>query len=212
MTLIFKAKQSIEFIGDSITDCGRRELAYTPLGDGYVHLIHDLLQAAYPELMLTIINKGISGNTILDLKSRWRSDVLEIRPDWLFIFIGVNDVWRSFEGNREEAVALPEFTRTYRQLLKDALTNADAQIRLVSPYLAEEDPQNPFRNKLSQYQHAIDGIGEEFDLPVVHLQPAFDWAMLSNPGNYWTNDRVHPTREGHMLIALTILRTCGFSL
>ena len=212
MTLIFKAKQSIEFIGDSITDCGRREPAYTPLGDGYVHLIHDLLQAGYPELKLNVVNKGISGNTILDLKSRWRSDVLEIRPDWLFIFIGVNDVWRYFEGNWEEAVALPEFTNTYRQLLRSAQTNTTAQIRLVSPYLAENDTENSFRKKLSQYQSAIDSIGEEFDLPVVHLQPAFDWAMLSNPGNYWTNDRVHPTREGHMLIALTILRACGFHL
>ncbi|MDY6847351.1 MAG: SGNH/GDSL hydrolase family protein [Chloroflexota bacterium] len=212
MTLIFKAKQSIVFIGDSITDCGRREPAYTPLGDGYVHLIHDLLQAAHPESKLTVINKGISGNTILDLKSRWQSDVLEIKPDWLFIYIGVNDVWRFFEGNRDEAVHLPEFANIYRQLLKDAQTNTNAQIRLVSPYLAEEDPQNPFRNKLSQYQHAIDGIGEEFDFPIIHLQPAFDWAMRSKPGRYWTVDRVHPTREGHMLIALTILRTCGFSL
>ena len=90
MTLLFKAKQTIEFIGDSITDCGRRDPTLSPLGDGYVRLIHDLLQAGYPELRLNVINKGISGNTVLDLKSRWRSDVLEISPDWLFIFIGVN--------------------------------------------------------------------------------------------------------------------------
>lgn len=212
MTLLFKAKQNIEFIGDSITDCGRRKPAYTPLGDGYVHLIHDLLQAGYPELKLTVINKGIGGNTILDLKSRWRSDVLEISPDWLFIFIGVNDVWRYFEGDCEEAVALPEFTSTYRQLIRGAQTNTTAQIRLVSPYLAENDTENSFRKKLSQHQSAIDTLGEEFELPVIHLQPAFDWAMLSKPSNYWTVDRVHPTREGHMLIALTVLRACGFNL
>jgi len=145
MTLLFKAKQTIEFIGDSITDCGRREPAFSPQGGGYVHLIHDLLQAGYPELKLNVINKGISGNTVLDLKSRW----------------------------------------------------------------CEE---NPFRKKLCEYQSAIDALGEEFDLPVVHLQPAFDWAMLSKLSSYWTVDRVHPTREGHMLIALTILRTCGFGL
>ncbi len=212
MTLLFKAKQTIEFIGDSISDCGRREPAFNPLGDGYVHLIHDLLQAGYPELKLNVINKGISGNTILDLKSRWRSDVLEISPDWLFIFIGVNDVWRYFEGDRDEAVSLPEFTNTYKQLLRGARTVPRMEIRLIAPYLAEQNEENPFRKKLSEYQSAVDTIGEEFDLPVVHLQPAFDWAMLSKPTKYWTADRVHPTREGHMLIALTILRTCGFSL
>jgi lysophospholipase L1-like esterase len=212
MTLLFKAKQTIEFIGDSITDCGRRETAFSPLGDSYVHLIHDLLQAGYPELKLNVINKGISGNTILDLKSRWRSDVLEISPDWLFIFIGVNDVWRYFEGDRDEAVSLPEFTNTYKQLLRGARTIPSMEIRLISPYLAEQNEENPFRKKLSEYQSAIDTLGDEFDLPVVHLQPAFDWAMLSKPSSYWTADRVHPTREGHMLIALTILRACGFSL
>jgi len=212
MTLIFKAKQTIEFIGDSITDCGRREPLFAPLGDGYVHIIHDLLQAGYPEFTLTILNKGISGDTILDLRSRWKADVLEVNPDWLFIYIGVNDVWRFFEGNRDEAVALPEFTNTYRQLIKGAQVNTFAQIRLVSPFIAEKDANNSFRKKLSLYQDEIDTIGDEFDLPVVHLQPAIDWAMLSKPGNYWSNDRVHPTREGHMLIALTILRTCGFSL
>ncbi len=212
MILIFKAKQTIEFIGDSITDCGRREPLLAPLGDGYVQIIHSLLQAGYPELKLTIVNKGISGDTILDLKTRWNSDVLEVNPNWLFIYIGVNDVWRFFEGNREEAVALPEFSNTYRQLITEAQIKTDAQIRLVSPFLAEKDLGNPFRKKLSQYQVEIDNLAEELGIPVVHLQPAFDWAMLSKPGNYWTSDKVHPTREGHMLIALTILRVCGFSL
>lgn len=212
MTLIFKAKQTITFIGDSITDCGRREPLFSPLGDGFVHLIHDLLQAGYPELNLSIVNKGVSGNTVLDLKSRWKADVIDLNPEWLFIYIGINDVWRFFEGNRDEAVQLPEFANTYRQLVKGAKINTDAKIRLVSPFLAEKYLQNSFRKKLNQYQDAIDKLGEEFKLPVVHLQPAFDWAILSKPGSYWTNDRVHPTREGHMLIALTILRTCGFSL
>ena len=212
MTLIFKARQRIEFIGDSITDCGRREPLFAPLGDGYVHIIHDLLQAGYPELKLTIINKGISGNTILDLKSRWKTDVVKINPEWLFIFIGINDVWRFYEGDRDEAVGLPVFTDTYRESIQQTLSDTPANFRLISPFLAENDTNNSFRKKLNLYQDKIDEFGDDFELPVVHLQPAFDWAMLSKPGNYWSNDRVHPTREGHMLIALTILRACGFSL
>jgi lysophospholipase L1-like esterase len=212
MTFIFKAKQTIEFIGDSITDCGRREPALSPLGDGYVRCIHDLLQAGYPELKLTVLNKGIGGNTVLDLSSRWEDDVLDVDPDWLFIFIGVNDVWRTFEGNVEEAVDLPEFISTYRHLIEDAQTNTKAQLRLIAPFLGETNPDDPFRKKLGAYQVAIDKLGEAFDVPLVHLQPAFDWAMLSKPAGYWTVDRVHPTREGHMLIALTILRACVFRI
>jgi lysophospholipase L1-like esterase len=212
MTLIFKAKQTIEFIGDSITDCGRREPLFAPLGDGYLRIIHDLLQAGYPELKLSVLNKGISGDTVLDLKARWMTDVMQVNPDWLFIYIGINDVWRFFDGDQAEAVDLTEFTRIYQQIIKNTLSSTSAQIRLVSPFLAEKDANDPFRKKLSQYQDEIDLLGDALEIPVVHLQPAIDWAMLSKPGDYWTNDRVHPTREGHMLIALTILRTCGFSL
>jgi lysophospholipase L1-like esterase len=212
MTLLFKAKDTLEFIGDSITDSQREEATHTPLGTGYVRNIHLLLQTGYPELNLSILNKGISGNRVTDLKARWKTDVLSIQPDWLFLYIGINDVWRFFEGEREEAVNLPEFENTYRQLINGARTNTEAAIRLVSPFLAEKDLENPFRKKLTHYQAVIDKLGQEFNLPVIHLQPAFDWAMLSKPASYWTTDRIHPTEEGHMLIALTILRACGFTL
>jgi lysophospholipase L1-like esterase len=212
MTLIFKAKSTIEFIGDSITDCGRTEKDFEPLGNGYVRDINHLLCAGYPELQLKVVNKGISGDRVTSLKSRWKSDVLAVNPDWLFIYIGVNDVWRYYEGDREEAVDLLEFENIYRQLINGARGGTQAQMRLISPFLGEKDPADPFRKKLSRYQDVIDKLGDEFDLPVIHLQPAFDWAMLSQPPEHWTLDRVHPTEVGYMLIALTVLRACGFSL
>jgi lysophospholipase L1-like esterase len=212
MTLIFKAKQTIEFIGDSVTDSGRRETPHTPLGNGYVCKIQEMLQAGYPELGLTVLNRGVNGDRVTSLQERWAEDVIAEAPDWLFILIGVNDVWRFFEFDRSEAVALPEFEKVYRQIIKETQANTQAQIRLISPLLAEPNLEDPFRVKLGEYQAAIDRIGEAFDLPVIHLQPAFDWAILSKPASAWTADRVHPTNAGHMLIALTILRTCGYRL
>lgn len=212
MTLIFKAGETIEFIGDSITDCDREDPAFNPLGNGYVLYVHHLLQSGYPELELKILNKGISGDQVTDLKTRWKPDVLELLPDWLFIYIGINDVWRFFEGDRDEAIPLPEFENTYRQCINGARMNTQAQIRLVSPFLGEKDPVDSFKKRLGHYQETIDNLGQEFSLPVIHLQPAFDWAMLTKPASYWTTDRVHPTEVGHMLIALTLLRACGFSL
>jgi lysophospholipase L1-like esterase len=212
MTLIFKAKQTIEFIGDSVTDSGRREIPEAPLGNGYVCKVQELLQAGYPELGLTVLNRGVNGDRVTSLQERWAEDVIAEAPDWLFILIGVNDVWRFFEFDRSEAVSLPEFEKVYRQIIKETQANTQTQIRLISPFLAEPNLDDPFRAKLGDYQAAIDRIGEAFELPVIHLQPAFDWAMLSKPASAWTADRVHPTDAGHMLIALTILRTCGYRL
>lgn len=212
MTLIFKAKQTIEFIGDSVTDSGRRETPHAPLGNGYVCKIQQLLEAGYPELGLKVINRGVNGDRVTSLRDRWAEDVIAANPDWLFILIGVNDVWRFFEFDPNEAVSLPEFEKTYREIIKNAQAKTQAQIRLICPFLAEANLEDPFRAKLGDYQAAIDRLGEAFDLPVIHLQPAFDWAMLSKPAGTWTSDRVHPTDVGHMLIALTILRACGYRL
>lgn len=210
--MIFKPKARIEFIGDSITDCDRQARAHKPLGWGYVHEVHRLLQAAYPELKLTVLNRGVSGDRVTDLKARWKRDALEVAPDDLFIYIGINDCWRFFEGDREEAVDLPKFENIYRQLITGVKANTPTSVRLISPFLAETDPDDAFRKKLVHYQAVIDRLGIAFAVPVIHLQPAFDWAMLSQPAAYWTEDRVHPTPEGHMLIAMTILRACGFCL
>ncbi len=212
MSLVFNSQAIIDFIGDSITDCDRHTPAYNPLGWGYVYNIHCLLRSVYPQLDLTIINKGISGDRVIDLRDRWHSDVLDINPDWLFVYIGINDVWRFIEHKPEEGVGLDDFLTTYRKLIKAALSSTKAQIQLIAPFLAESDPNDPFRSRLAQYQAAIEDLGHHFDIPVIRLQPAFDRAMQTKPSSYWTSDRVHPTEEGHMLIALTILQACQFEI
>ena len=53
------------------------------MGRGYVAMVDTLLAAVYPDQPIWIVNAGISGNTVRDLKARWTADVLEAKPDWL---------------------------------------------------------------------------------------------------------------------------------
>src|SRR6478609_140419 len=105
--MIFEKSQHILFAGDSITDAGRRDEA-PPFGDGYVRKVVDLLVARYPELSLRFSNRGISGDTTRDLLARWDKDVVTAHPDWLSVFIGINDVWRHFGSTPQDAVPLAE--------------------------------------------------------------------------------------------------------
>ncbi|MCJ7730185.1 MAG: GDSL-type esterase/lipase family protein, partial [Sedimentisphaerales bacterium] len=115
--------QTVLFIGDSITDADRNRQCYKPFGFGYVHFVANTLLAKYPTYNLNIINRGINGNTITDLKNRWQRDCIDHKPDILSVLIGVNDVWRQFAGEAELPYGVPidEYESTYRRLLDDTI-------------------------------------------------------------------------------------------
>ena len=114
--LFFKPGEKVVFIGDSITDCGRRGDVHGPYGNGYVSMVRDFIIARYSGLALGFENRGIGGNTIRDLKARWQQDVIDERPDVLSVKIGINDVWRAVNERHDEAVPLDEFEATFREL------------------------------------------------------------------------------------------------
>ena len=58
--------------GDSITDCGRDRVGGDNLlGNGYPKKIVELYDTLYPGHKITFINKGISGNRVVDLLARY---------------------------------------------------------------------------------------------------------------------------------------------
>ena len=80
-------KMKILFFGDSITDMDRRKdidgraFGY---GVGYVNSIASTLMYENPE-KYEIINRGISGNRIVDLYARIKTDVWNLKPDVISI-------------------------------------------------------------------------------------------------------------------------------
>ncbi len=209
--MLFGAGQTIVFMGDSITDAGRRGEA-KPYGNGYVGMARNLLIARYPEFDLRFVNHGVSGNTVRDLAKRWERDVLAERPDWLAVKIGINDVWRAFRGNAREAVPLPEYEETLRYLLDRARASGGTRLILLEPYLIERDRADPMRAMMDEYGAAVGRLAVEFDAPLARTQAAFDGALEHTAPDAWAADRIHPNGPGHAVIALAFLRAVGFAL
>ena len=107
------------FIGDSITDCGRRDSA-APLGDGYVSIFTEVATARYPERNIDWVNKGIGGNRTTHLVERWQTDVIDQRPDRLSIKIGINDL-NSFRRREPDGVAADQYRQNYDAILTSTL-------------------------------------------------------------------------------------------
>ena len=121
------------FIGDSITDCGRRDRAVT-LGDGYMSIFTELATARYPERNIDWVNKGIGGNRTTHLKERWQTDVIDQRPDRLSIKIGINDL-NSFRRRDPDGVAPDQYQRNYDEILASTRRAlGEIPIVLVTPF------------------------------------------------------------------------------
>jgi len=148
MSLRIQAGAKLVMIGDSITDCERTrpvgEGLFGALGKGYVGLVDSLLQATYPQEHIRVVNMGLSGNTVRDLRARWQADVLDQRPDWLAIMIGINDVWRQFDTpwQREWHVPLDEYAATLADLVATTHPGLKGLV-LMTPYFIEPNRADP---------------------------------------------------------------------
>ena len=209
--MLFQPGQKIVFIGDSITDCGRRDSA-APYGDGYVNLVRTLLLARYPDYGLTVVNRGVSGDTTRHLAARWTTDVLAEQPAWVALMIGINDVWRAFDANGAGAVPLAEYTSLLHQLLRQTQQRTPARLILLDPYMIEPDRSRPMRRMMDRYGAVLPALAAEYGALHVPTQAAFDTALLHTRPTDWAADSIHPNAPGHAVIALAFLRTIEFAL
>lgn len=213
--MILQKGEKLLFIGDSVTDCERSEPdgegLFGALGKGYVSFIDGLLRAVYPELGIRVVNKGINGNTVRDLKARWQTDVIDQKPDWLSIMIGINDVWRQYDTPfiRESHVYLEEYEEILSELVRKTKSLVKGLV-LMTPFYLEPNDKDPMRHSMDQYGNAVKKIAKVNDCILVDTQEAFNPILkeLYPASIAW--DRVHPDAAGHMILARAFLEKIGF--
>ncbi|MBP6508617.1 MAG: SGNH/GDSL hydrolase family protein [Opitutaceae bacterium] len=207
-------RSKLVLIGDSITDCERArpigEGLFGAVGKGYVSLLEGLLGAIHPDKAIRIVNMGTSGNTVLDLKARWQTDVFDLKPDWLAIMIGVNDVWRQFDLplQREIHVSPKVYAKTLDELALKTRPKVKGLI-LLSPFYIEPNRADAMRARMDEYGAIVQQVAAKNDALFVDTQAAFDAVLQHMHPNAIAWDRVHPNVIGHAVIARAFLNAIG---
>ena len=196
--------KTLLFQGDSITDCGRVTSGGAGYpkdlwGPGYAGMIATQLMGDQPGKW-QIINRGISGNRIVDLYARWRIDALNFSPDIISILIGVNDT--GHEICSQNGVDVPRYDKFYRMLLDWTLeTKADTKFILMEPFVFPMGNVNEeWIKDVNLRRNVVRKIAEDYKQIFVPLQNVFDAALNEAPQDYWIADGIHPTPAGHRLI------------
>jgi len=199
----FKKGSRLLFQGDSITDMkwGRNQADRNHyLGHSYVYLIAARLGVDMPEAQLDVYNRGISGNKVADLRKRWQTDAIDMKPDLLSILIGTNDVG---SGVQPEA-----FESDYRYIL-DASRASNSELRLVlldpfvlrSGKLKDKKTWTSRRAATDNLRVIVAQLAKDYKAVHVKTQDIFDAAAREVSPEQWIWDGIHPLPQGHELIA-----------
>lgn len=210
MNQFFKDGQTVLFQGDSITDCGRNYEDPTSLGGGYPSKIAAIYNELFPGVNVNFVNKGVSGARIPDLIVRYIEDIMDIAPDFISIFIGINDVWRRYDSGDPSTV--DAFRDHYEYLLKMIRSHMpETKIMLIEPYVLNSLPDRAaWREDLDpkiQVVREMAALYADYYLPLDGIMAAN--CVGRHTAQELSEDGVHPSDTGHAVIAEAYFRTLG---
>ncbi len=198
-TLLIKPGDKVLFMGDSIT-----------AGGGFLRLTAYVLKTAYPELNLPqFINVGIGGQKAENMEPHLENDLKKAdKPAWVFISVGINDVWHRVTQPHDPAVLA-----TYRENVAKMVDRAQAggaKVVLLAPTVIQEDPASEGNNRLKMYVDAMKSVAAEKKCGFTDLHAMFLQAIAKKPaGLKLTTDGVHMGPYGDSIMAIGVLRAMG---
>lgn len=192
------------FQGDSITDTNRVDENEDNfgLGCGYALLLaSDFLKNRKDEFKF--INRGQSGDRITDVYARIKEDIINLKPDYMSILIGVNDV--SHELTQNCGVAPEKFQKIYCMLIDEIMEALpDIKIIIMEPFVCKgihtEERWEEFSCEVKKLAAVSKRVANKYSLEFVPLQDIFDEVTSNGNARYWSVDGIHPTAAGHQII------------
>ena len=139
---------------------------------------------------------------------RWNRDCLALKPHWISLLIGINDMWRRYDQG--DPTPVDRFEQEYRILVDRINDELNARLILCEPFLLPitEDHMS-WREDLDPKIEVVHRLAREFKAILVPLDKVFKEASLRQIPAYWAPDGVHPSLAGHALIAQAWLRHVG---
>lgn len=193
----------ILFQGDSITDASRVREKDDDVGCGYPLLVKAQLGLQNPG-KYEFINRGISGDRVVDLYARMEGHIFCVNPDILSILVGVNDVWRNLSPT-PTGVNPEKYFKIYDMLVGEVREKLpDCKIMILEPFVlkgeATIEKWENFESEVKNMAEMSRKISEKYNITYVYLQEGFNELSKKAPAEYWLRDGVHPTSMGHEYI------------
>lgn len=197
----YQKSKKIIFLGDSLTEAGAKD-------NGYIRILQQRLRdEGYAHFNL--VGKGVGGNMVRHLLQRFENDVVQERPDVLFILVGINDVGFS-TWHPEIGGTSPNQFRTGLQYMVMRAKEEGIRVVLCTPTVIEEKPngKNPLDVSLDMYASIIREVAAENKVDLCDLRRVFTTYLnkhnKAGKEKVLTTDYVHMNAKGDSLIAASM--------
>lgn len=195
--------KTILFIGDSITDAGRERNDDRIMGYGYATMTAGKIGCDYPGAF-RFFNRGINGNRSIDLYARLKRDIINLKPDYMSIHVGVNDVWHELDFC--DGISAKKYEKIMDALLQEIKAALpDIKIIFMEPFVLRgkgtERYFEEFEPEVRQRARIVKEIAEKHGFPFVPLQGKLEELVAKTSSETVLLDGVHPTYVGHELIS-----------
>ncbi|MBR2847472.1 MAG: SGNH/GDSL hydrolase family protein [Clostridia bacterium] len=206
--MLIKNGDTVLFFGDSITDYYRwnwRHLDHS--GFGYYMQTTSLINANHPELDVKFYNRGHAGYSTKNLLERIYDECIDLKPDLVVIFIGVNDSIKRYNGD-DIYVSPEEFKDNYMAVISAIKENLpETKIIMVEPFSLPNEPRG-IREDLNEKITMVREVAREADVEaLIPLDGIMNAAFAEKEDEtFWATDGVHPTHAGNALITKHIYK------
>ena len=195
----------IVFLGDSITDAGRKE-SPNQLGYGYVNVFSEQLNRQNQQL--NIINKGVDGQFTEQIAQSLHPECIFLHPDYVSILVGINDIGllvASDVSEQEKLYMLEDSIRAYHEMLFDLSRETTAKIITLEPFIFPKDGAFeewiPWQKKMSKN---IRKLARNYGASFVPLQEPLEQKIQELGYDAITTDGMHLTSTGHEILAALV--------
>ena len=144
-----------------------------------------------------IVNSGISGNRIDDIKNNLKSRVYAYNPSKVFLLIGINDIlWDSKDDKY-----IYDNTIEIVDQIHEKLPNTKIYIESIYPYNDEFGDDSPDFNRVSSTIISVNDKLKEYSKEKENIKYIDLYSKLSNENDKfdtkYSDDGLHPNSDGY---------------
>ena len=178
-------KVKIAALGDSLTYGWMTEY-------GFLDYLKTMLNEKFPDSEITILNRGIPGDTAKDGLRRVENDIIRTQPDLVMVQFALNDAYTGFTPE--------DFQKNIDEIILRLKDKTASEIILLTSVALLNPLENKFAYKF--YEKIIES-GKRFTLPVAAVHEYWSKKITSGitHSSLTQSDGIHPTEKGYKLMA-----------